>query len=77
MEDLVDGAVRSEVVILVVSLESKCVLSKGEGSVTETGLHEEPPWSSLENSKSEDVALPMLKESGGSIGLGVMFMKGI
>ena len=54
-----------------------CVLGKGEGLITETGLHVEPPWSSLENSKSEDVALPMLKESGGSIGLGVMFMKGI
>ena len=61
----------------MVSLESTCVLSKGEGSITETGLHVEPPWSSPENSKSEDAALPMLKESGGSIGLGVMLMKGI
>ena len=56
---------------------STCELSKGEGSITETGLHEEPPWSSPENSKSEDIALPMLKASGGSIGLGVMLMKGI
>ena len=54
-----------------------CVLSKGEGLVTETGLRVESPWSSPENSKSEDVTLPMLKESGGSIGLGVMLMKGI
>ena len=61
----------------MVFLESMCVLSRGEGSVAETGLHVEPPWSSPETSKSEDVALPMLKESGGSIGLGVMLMKGI
>ena len=56
---------------------STYALSKGEGSMTETGLHVGPPWSSPENSKSEDVALPTLKESRGSIGLGVMLMKGI
>ena len=56
---------------------STYALSKGEGSMTETGVHVEPPWSSPENSKSEDVALPTLKESRGSIGLGVMLMKGI
>ena len=44
---------------------STCVLSKGEGLITETGLHVELPWSSPENSKSEDVALPMLAESEG------------
>ena len=56
---------------------STCVLSKGEGSITETGLHVEPLWSSPENSKSKEIALPMLKESGGSIGLDVMLVKGI
>ena len=56
---------------------SACVLSKGEGSITENGLHVEPLWSSPKNSKSEDVALFILKESGGSIDLGVMLMKGI